>query len=211
MGSPFAPAILNGPATEPLPAPEIWKLPSQGLTVFHGVLNLPRISHYFLPGILIPGNPVLYLDGANRFDPLLLARFARSRGKDASTFNKRIRIARAFTCFQLTELITRLPVFLREFPARAVFITGLPDLYFDEDVRESEAKASFQQALNVLKQLAQRRLALGVFTKATGVSTPRQKFFRQLKEQANQVIHITNGVDDQPLFIREKAKARLTR
>ncbi len=211
MSSPFAPAILNGPSTEQVPTPEIWKLPSQGLTVFHGELNLPRISHYFLPRILLPGNPVLYLDGANRFDPLLLARFARSRGVEPVILNRRIRIGRAFTCFQLTELITRLPVLLREFPARAVFITGLPDLYFDEDVREPEARASFQYALNALKQLATKRLALGVFTKASGVSTPRQKFFRQLKEQANQVIHITNGVADQPLFILEKAKARLTR
>lgn len=204
MGSPFASAILNGPATEPLPAPEIWKLPSQGITVFHGELNLPRISHYFLPRILLAGNPVLYLDGANRFDPLLLARFARSRGKDASTFNKRIRIARAFTCFQLTELITRLPVFLREFPARAVFITGLPDLYFDEDVQEPEAKASFQHALNALKQLAQRRLALAVFTKATGVRTTRQKFFRQLKEQANQVRWFVDEAEGGPSFVIEK-------
>jgi hypothetical protein len=41
---------------------------------------MPRLSHYFLPGLLFAKKQILYLDGANQISPLLLARFARERG-----------------------------------------------------------------------------------------------------------------------------------
>lgn len=183
--SPFKRIV--GPDCEPVPHPELWVIPPQGLTVFHGETNLPRISHYFLPRLLLAGNPVLYVDGANRFDPLLLARFARSRGLEPAVFNEQLKVARAFTCFQLTELIERLPRLLQQFPARAVFITAMPDLYFDEDVREPEATASFQRALAALQLHAKQRLALAVFTNAGNHKTPRRKYFSQLTKRANHV------------------------
>src|SRR5216683_8127940 len=111
------------------PSPGMWVLPDSGLTVFHGHVQTPRLFHYFLPRLIAQGKSVLCLDGANRFDPLLFARFARERGQEASVFNQRLRVARAFTCFQLTELLVRLPRLLRTFPAQIAMVTALPDLY----------------------------------------------------------------------------------
>jgi len=70
---------------------------------------MPRLSHYFLPRLLFAKKQVLYLDGANQISPLLLARFARERGVEPSEVNSLIRVARAFTCFQFTELVRRVP------------------------------------------------------------------------------------------------------
>ncbi len=81
----------------------------RGPFVFHGRPETPRLSHYFLPQALMRGRRVLYLDGANRFDPLLLARLARHGGQAPGDFSARVRVARAFTCFQLTELLARIP------------------------------------------------------------------------------------------------------
>ena len=78
---------------------------------------MPRLSHYFLPRILLNQGRVLYLDGATQISPLLIARFARERGLDPSAFNALIRVSRAFTCFQLTELIRRVPRILATFSA----------------------------------------------------------------------------------------------
>src|SRR5271154_854406 len=111
-----------------------WELPECGLAVFHGHADAPRLFHYFLPRLIAQGKPVLCLDGANRFDPLLIARFARTGGEGAATLNQFVRVSRAFTCFQLTELLMRMPRWLEKFPARALVVTALPDLYFDEDV-----------------------------------------------------------------------------
>jgi hypothetical protein len=111
---------------------------------------MPRLSHYFLPRLLFAKKQILYLDGANQISPLLLARFARERGAEPSQVNGLIRVARAFTCFQLTELVRRVPKTLEKFSADVLIVTAMPDLYFDEDVRDREARASFEHVLEGL-------------------------------------------------------------
>jgi hypothetical protein len=141
---------LGGDIKPPLPKP--WQLPQHGLAVFHG--ETPRLSHYFLPRLLLGGKCVLFLDGANCADPRLLERLARQRNVPFAQFNQQIQIARAFTCFQLTELIARVPQFLADFPARVLIVTAFPELYFDEDVRDWDARVAFAQALANLRRWA---------------------------------------------------------
>ena len=161
MAVPSSTDALAAPSASP---PKLWALSELGLSVFHGHPETPRLFHYFLPGLVAQGKRVLCLDGANRFDPLLIARFAR-RTKSLP-FHQQVRVARAFTCFQLTELLVRAPRLLRDFSAEALIVTALPDLYFDEDVREAEAAASFRQALAALRALEPLRLAVAVFSGA---------------------------------------------
>src|SRR5256885_10810001 len=111
--------------------PNPWVLSDRALTVFYGCPEMPRLSHYFLPRLLFEKKQTLYLDGANQISPLLLARFARERGLDSSSVNSLILVARAFTCFQLTELVRRVPKSLEKCPANVIIVTALPDLYFD--------------------------------------------------------------------------------
>ena len=134
-----------------LPLPQPWQLPRHGLAVFQG--ETPRLSHYFLPRLLLEGKRVLFLDGANCADPRLLERLARQRNVPFAHFNQQIQIARAFTCFQLTELIARVPQFLAGFPAQVLIVTAFPELYFDEDVRDWDARVAFAQALAHLRRL----------------------------------------------------------
>jgi hypothetical protein len=181
---PVAP-VAAAPAARP--SPSLWTLPEWGLAVFHGHPDVLRLFHYFLPRLIAQGKPVLCLDGANRFDPLLIARFARTGGEGAATLNQFVRVARAFTCFQLTELLVRMPRWLEKFPARALVVTALPDLYFDEDVREGEATASFRRALEALERLRRLSLVTAVFSDATAFPTPRKKFSAQLLAQADRV------------------------
>jgi len=143
-------AALAGTDASPLPQP--WTLPPHGLAVFQG--ETPRLSHYFLPRLLLEGKRVLFLDGANCADPRLLERLARQRRVPFEQFNRQVQIARAFTCFQLTELIARVPQFLADFPAQVLLVTAFPELYFDEDVRDWDACVAFAQALANLRRLA---------------------------------------------------------
>ncbi len=135
--------------------------------MFYGRPETPRLFHYFLPRLLAEGKQVLCLDGANRFDPLLIARLARQRGIAPAEFNRSIRVARAFTCFQLTELLVRVPRLLEKFAADALVVTALPDLYFDEDVRERDACVAFRHALDALRALGPLPLGVAVFSDAT--------------------------------------------
>jgi hypothetical protein len=155
--------------------------------VFYGRPETPRLFHYFLPRLLAEGKQVLCLDGANRFDPLLIARLARQRGIAAAEFNCRIRVARAFTCFQLTELLVRVPRLLEKFAADALIVTALPDLYFDEDVRDREAGVAFRHALDGLRVLRPLPLGVAVFSDATSFAGPRRAMFTQLTAQATEL------------------------
>jgi hypothetical protein len=187
-----------------------WILPDRAFTVFYGCPEMPRLSHYFLPRVLLNQGRVLYLDGANQMSPLLIARFARERDLDPSAFNRLIRVSRAFTCFQLTELIRRVPRILATFSADVLIVTALPDLFFDEDVRDREARASFEHALEGLQEIAMLPISIAVFSDATSFKTKRRDFFQQLCKQANQVLKAKARPDSELSFTCEKTAPLLS-
>lgn len=186
-----------------------WAFPEQGLAVFYGPGNVPKLSHYFLPRILLQGKRVLFLDGANSANPRLLARLARERSVPFEQFNRQVKIARAFTCFQLTELIARLPRFLADFPADILVVTALPDLYFDEDVRDWDARVAFEQALGSLSHLARQPLAVTVFSAAMTFtpSAARRNFFARACCAAGEVWRFSLTEDGRPNLICERGPA----
>lgn len=183
-------------------SPRPWTLPVQGIAVYYGCPQVHKLSHYFLPRVLLEGKRVLYFDGANRFDPLLLMRLARQRETGAQVFNRNIRVARAFTCFQLTELLCRAFRLLEGFPANVMIVTALPELYFDEDVREPDAIASFRQGLRALRKLAVR-LPVALFSDPASFSSSRHKLFDQVKACAGQVCKFTINEDSTPTISME--------
>ena len=204
---PFAVAPLDGTRGK---QDKPWALPPAGLALFYGRPETPRLFHYFLPRLLAEGKQVLCLDGGNRFDPLLIARLARQRGIAAAEFNRRIRVARAFTCFQLTELLVRVPRFLEKFSADALIVTALPDLYFDEDVRDRDAAVSFRHALDALRVLAPLPLGVAVFSDATSHDGPRRAMFTQLTAQATELWRFAlDGENGKLRLIGEAGGSRL--
>src|ERR1700730_11571884 len=181
-----------------------WVLPERAFTVLYGCPEIQRLSHHFLPRILLQQKRILYLDGANQISPLLVAHFARCRGLEPSAFNNLICIARAFTCFQLTELVRRVPKVLATFSADVLIVTALPDLYFDEDVQDRPARASFEHALEGLQQLAPLPLSIAVFSDATSFKTKRHDFFKKLRNQADHILKVESGPESSLSFTREK-------
>ena len=192
---------------QPPPIPQPWQLPEQGLAVFHGSGETVRLSHYFLPRLLLSGKRVLFLDGANCADPRLIARFARERGMDFREFSRQVRIARAFTCFQLTELIIRVPRFIEDFAADVLMITAVPELYFDEDVRDWDAGVAFRQALAGLQRASGMPLAVAVFTAAPTFQPPpaRARFFVDTCAAATEVWQFQRDADQRLILARAPA------
>jgi hypothetical protein len=171
---------------------------------------MPRLSHYFLPRILLAKKRILYLDGANQISPLLIARFARERGLEPSEFNKLIRVSRAFTCFQLMELVLRVRKILNSWSAHALIVTALPDLFFDEDVQDRPARASFEHALEALGEIAQLPISIAVFSDVTSFKTKRRDFFPKLCKQARHVLKVETNADNELSFTNEKTAPLLS-
>ena len=190
---------LQGEAKSPPHRP--WTLPPQGLAVFHGDKDTARLSHYFLPRLLLQGKRVLMLDGANCADPRLLERLARQRRVPFEQFSRQIQIARAFTCFQLTELIARVPRLLTDFPAELLIVTAFPELYYDEDVRDWNARVAFEQALANLQRLGRgtpwRAPTVAVFSSATTFmpSPARRRFFEKVCAAGSEVWQFNSNAE----------------
>ncbi|MGA9055250.1 MAG: hypothetical protein WB763_01935 [Terriglobia bacterium] len=197
---------LRGEAKSPPHRP--WTLPPQGLAVFHGDKDTARLSHYFLPRLLLQGKRVLMLDGANCADPRLLERLARQRRVPFEQFSRQIQIARAFTCFQLTELIARVPRLLTDFPADLLIVTAFPELYYDEDVRDWNARVAFEQALANLQRLAGQSLPLtvGLFSSATTFmpSPARRWFFEKVCAAGSEVWQFNSNAEGKPRLVCRK-------
>jgi hypothetical protein len=178
------------------------------LALFHGDKDAARLSHYFLPRLLLEGKRVLMLDGANCADPRLLERLARQRRVPFEQFSRQIQIARAFTCFQLSELIARVPRLLTDFPAQVLVVTAFPELYYDEDVRDWNAQVAFEQALTNLRRWARsgdftcrgtpwRAPTVAVFSSATTFtpSPARRRFFEKACAAGSEVWQFNSNAE----------------
>ena len=83
-----------------------------------------EISSYVAGWMAGQGMDVIVVDGANRFDPYMVSSYARRVLISPEEILKRIRIARAFTCYQMATLMgERLSELIEQEG------TGLPDLF----------------------------------------------------------------------------------
>ncbi len=177
-----------------------WHLPAKGLVVFEGEHHTARLSQYFLPSLIRRDKGILILDGANSVDPRLMAKLSERRGISFQQFNQQVRIARAFTCFQLTELISRVPQFLSEFRFQTLMVTALPELYFDEDVSDWDARVAFRRAMSHLScwlRQCPSPFAIALFSSALTFSPlgPRKHFLEQVRSIATELWRFTQGQD----------------
>ena len=115
------------------------------------------ISSYVAGWMVSEGIDVIVLDGANRFDPYVVSSFARKALISPARLLKRIRIARAFTCYQMATLMGEKLVSLLN--AQTVgAIQALPKqqrpwvillepitTFLDEDVPEREVRPLFEK------------------------------------------------------------------
>jgi hypothetical protein len=136
-------------------------LPSSPRKVLFWGERAGEISSYVAGWMVGKGVDVIVLDGANRFNPYVASSFARKALIPPERLLKRIRIARAFTCYQMATLMEKqLGLFLRQGGAVAkiqkpwVIILGPITTFLDEDVHEREAQSLFERSLRKLERLA---------------------------------------------------------
>lgn len=144
------------------------------------------LAHYFLLGALLRGERALFLDAANCFNPHRLAEMIarvneRRQGSSpcptqaAEELLARVRLSRAFTCFQLAELVERVPAAARRWNARCVFVTGVPEIFDDEELEAAEARRVFLRALEGMRRwrAGERNLKLSTLVFTPVFTQPR--------------------------------------
>lgn len=100
------------------------------------------------------------LDGGNRFNACRLARHLRQPGWSGAAAQhalERIRVQRAFTCYQMTALLEAQATSVRQDSAEAplvILVLDLLDTFYDESVSLSERRQLAQRSATALQHLA---------------------------------------------------------
>jgi hypothetical protein len=95
------------------------------------------------------GENVRVFDGGNRFDGYFVARLARRMSRHPYAVMERIRLSRAFTCFQLSELIENAPA-----GPEPLFVLDLLTTFYDESVPLRDTERLLGITITHLKRLA---------------------------------------------------------
>src|SRR6266498_1207722 len=150
----------------------------------------------------------LYLCGDNRFDPYAVARFARSQRKSPEEALGRILVARAFTAYQLDELIHRLHLPKTvEGAYGVVIVSGICTAFLDDDLTHTDAARLFYRSLWRLRDLSRKGLALLLAQCETPKHPHRAHFLTDLFGASSEVIRLEGG---RAFALEERGARRLT-
>lgn len=140
------------------------------LTLLWGTLAPTRTLLAGATSLIVGGTPVRLFDGGNAFDGYFVARLARRLARllapdpasepfapDPVAFPRegphealsRLRLSRAFTCFQLAELIESTPT-----SPEPLFVLDLLATFYDESVPLRDGERLLATTLTHLKRLA---------------------------------------------------------
>jgi hypothetical protein len=168
---------------------QVWQMQphSSGTLLFYGHPHILALSQRLAGKYLLQSENLIVLDGANVFDPYLIAELARKAGRAPEDFLRRIRISRSFTCHQMLSLIRKAQSAVRQWRSQLVLLLGPLTTFYDESVPNYEAQAifrSFQQELNRLGEIG-----LQLLLACQQPNGPTQRaFVRQLKVSALGVV-----------------------
>lgn len=95
------------------------------------------------------GHAIRIFDGGNRFDGYFVARLARRLSSNPREVLERIRLSRAFTCFQLAQLIENATA-----SAQPLFVLDLLTTFYDESVPLHDSERLLTTSIAHLKRLA---------------------------------------------------------
>ena len=164
-----------------------------------------EISSYVAGWLVGEGVDVIVLDGANCFDPYIASSFARRAWIPPERILKRIRIARAFTCYQMATLMgERLGSFLKEEEEKPwVIILGPMTTFLDEDVPEREVQPLFNRCLKKVEEMAMEGIPFLLF-QSSGFSDSKRTYLTKRLFQFSNLTWRISLEDEGPQVILEK-------
>jgi hypothetical protein len=119
------------------------------LSLFWGARTPTRALLAALTALAARGCHLQVFDGGNRFDGYLVARLARRLSAHPANVMARIHLSRAFTCFQLAELIEKTPG-----GPQPLFVLDLLATFYDESVPLRDSQRLLTGLIAHLKRLA---------------------------------------------------------
>ncbi len=119
------------------------------LALFWGAHTPTQVLLSNLTILAADGHVIRIFDGGNRFDGYFVARLARRLSSNPREVLERIRLSRAFTCFQLAQLIENAPS-----SAQPLFVLDLLSTFYDESVPLRDSERLLATSIAHLKRLS---------------------------------------------------------
>jgi len=185
-------------------------LTDHSLLVLHGHPLVLRLGLHAAADRALAGEPVVYLDGANTFDPFVIGRLARARRQTPRKILSLVHVARAFTCHQMERLVSDcLEEALVRYQARIAVVSGLFETFYDEAVPSQEVARLASRMMQSLHRMAQRGYVLVSLCPPIPVGMPaRHRFIDQLCGQADRVIRMCEVQGQGILRLEEESGGR---
>jgi hypothetical protein len=173
--------LLPGPASR---VPKDVTATRAGLSLLTGPPFILDLGTTLAGRVVLGGRTVLYVDGANAFDPYILSALAREVGQPPKAVMQRLYLTRAFTCHQLeTLLVERLPSAIARYRPGLVVISGWSHLFHDENVPAREAFRLLQNTARRIRSLAEAGQPI-LATHPEEPVTPRLQPLREILTRA---------------------------
>jgi hypothetical protein len=118
-----------------------------------GVAVEPMLELLYAGNALARGR-VSLLEGGNRFHPYRIGELGRSLGVDATETLRRIRLARAFTAYQMVALVDGWANEARRHPPTLLVAHDLPALFAADEIPDDERAALLRHVARTLRTLA---------------------------------------------------------
>jgi len=148
-----------GPALPTTPAWLGWFArrlsPGEATLLFGPAEPVERLLELFYAGSAAAGGRLSLIEGANRFPAYRIAERGRAFGIAPETVLKRVRLARAFTAYQLVALVDGWAREIRR--TRPTWLVGheLPALFYDDDLPEAEREPLLAHVAATLRTVAE--------------------------------------------------------
>ncbi|MFQ6064109.1 MAG: hypothetical protein ACE5L6_01400 [Candidatus Bathyarchaeia archaeon] len=132
----------------------------------------------------------VFIDGGNTFDPYAVSAVAQEFGLEPRSVLEKILVSRAFTAYQLTELVfEKLEEALKKSRSKFVVASDITGLFLDRGVPKIEGRHIFLKMCWYLSELASKRRAVVVASYFPRPYSSRNSFLESLLlERASTVI-----------------------
>lgn len=134
-----------------------------------------------LAGLAMRGE-VIVVDGGNCFDGYALARALRRETHQLQPALKRVKLSRAFTCYQVLAMLAELPV-----KGTPVIVLDMLATFLDENVSLSKRQRILDSSLTLLRRISQGAPVAVWSRSRTTPSDEGQQLLKPLLETAHDI------------------------
>jgi hypothetical protein len=148
---------------------------------------------------------VLFVDGGNSFRLYDISSISQSFELDPTRVLERIFISRAFTAYQMTDLILeQLENAVKTFDTKLVILADLAQLYLDKDIPKHESHEIFLQLTHYLAGFAKKHQVILVASHKPYNFSKNGRFFKEVLYARANIVASLKKINKRPHFILEK-------